>query len=226
MPAPRARPWPWRLLRGLLLGLAALLLALGQWGWEPLVAALGRLARWPPWARLEGRIARLPPRFAAAVFLAPSLLLVPVKLMALWAIERGHPLIGLAVVLLAKAAGTALVGRLFVLTEPQLVQLRWFARALAWWRATQAPSGPVPRASCAIIQVPSRCPSCAHGRPHPRPRSARRRPEPGAATRALAPPAGAAPAAGQRAAPVRRPRRRMVRAGHAHGAPGGRGRGR
>ena len=138
MTAPRVRPWPWRLLRGLLLGLAALLLALGQWGWEPLVAALGRLARWPPWARLEDRIARLPPRAAAAVFLAPSLLLIPVKLMALWAIERGHPAIGLLVVLLAKAAGTALVGRLFVLTEPRLVQLPWFARALGWWRATQA----------------------------------------------------------------------------------------
>jgi len=37
----------------------------------------------------------------------------------------------------AKVLGTALVGRLFVLVEPQLQQFAWFARALAWWRATK-----------------------------------------------------------------------------------------
>ena len=34
--------------------------------------------------------------------------------------------------------GTALVGRIFVLTEPQLMLLPWFARAMGWWRATKA----------------------------------------------------------------------------------------
>ena len=39
--------------------------------------------------------------------------------------------------LLQRLPGTALVGRLFIITEPQLVQFAWFARALAWWRATK-----------------------------------------------------------------------------------------
>jgi hypothetical protein len=33
--------------------------------------------------------------------------------------------------------GTALVGRLFILTEPQLMQFAWFAAALGWWRRTK-----------------------------------------------------------------------------------------
>ena len=33
--------------------------------------------------------------------------------------------------------GTALVGRLFILVESQLMQFAWFARCVAWWRATR-----------------------------------------------------------------------------------------
>ena len=47
-------------------------------------------------------------------------------------------MIGLAVIVAAKLLGTALVGRLFILTEPQLMQIGWFARAIGWWRATKA----------------------------------------------------------------------------------------
>ena len=49
----------------------------------------------------------------------------------------------------AKLVGTAVGGRLFVLLRPQLMRLRYFARATAWWRlvrrrvrhALQASSG-------------------------------------------------------------------------------------
>ena len=51
--------------------------------------------------------------------------------------HQGHAGLGIAVIVLAKLFGTALLGRLFVLTEPQLMQFAWFARALGWWRATQ-----------------------------------------------------------------------------------------
>jgi hypothetical protein len=46
--------------------------------------------------------------------------------------------LGLSVIVAAKVLGTALVGRLFILTEPQLMQIAWFARAMGWWRATKA----------------------------------------------------------------------------------------
>jgi hypothetical protein len=127
----------WRAGRGVLLALAAALLLFEEWGWRPLTAWAARLAQWPPLARLEARIQRLGPRQALALFLLPSLLLLPVKLAALWFIQRGQATLGLAVIVAAKLLGTALVGRLFILTEPQLVRFAWFARALGWWRVTK-----------------------------------------------------------------------------------------
>jgi hypothetical protein len=128
----------WRALRGVLLTLAALVLFIEEWGWRPLTAAAARLAAWPPLARLEALIQRLPPRWALAMFLVPAVLLFPIKLLALWFIHQGRTALGLAVIVVAKLVGTALVGRLFILTEPQLLRYAWFARALVWWRATKA----------------------------------------------------------------------------------------
>jgi hypothetical protein len=127
----------WRALRTLLLMLAALVLAIEEWGWRPLTAWAARLNRWPPVARLEERLRGATPRVALALFLVPATLLFPIKLLALWFIHIGHASLGVVVILVAKALGTALVGRLFILIEPQLMSYAWFARALAWWRATK-----------------------------------------------------------------------------------------
>lgn len=125
---------PWRALRALLLSLAVAVLAFEEWGWRPLVAAGARIAQWPPLARLEQRLRGLPPGWAAACLFGPAVLLFPVKLLALWLIHLGHAVAGIAVIVVAKLLGTALFGRLFVVTEPQLMRLAWFARALGWWR--------------------------------------------------------------------------------------------
>ncbi|MGY4827000.1 hypothetical protein ACVNIS_00330 [Sphaerotilaceae bacterium SBD11-9] len=126
-----------RALRAALLALAAVILFIEEWGWQPLAAAVAWLAQWPPLARLEAGLRRVSPRLALVLFLVPALLLFPVKLLALWLIHLGHTALGLGVIVAAKLLGTALVGRLFVLTEPQLMQFAWFARALGWWRATK-----------------------------------------------------------------------------------------
>lgn len=128
----------WRFVRGVMLAFAAVLLFLEEWGWRPLTAWAARLAQWPPIARLEVRIVGVPSRWALVLFLAPALLLFPVKLLALWLIHKGSAVLGLSVIVAAKLLGTALVGRLFILTEPQLMQIAWFARAMSWWRATKA----------------------------------------------------------------------------------------
>ena len=129
--------WLWRVLRGALLALAAVVLFIEEWGWRPLTAWAARLAQWPPLARLEERIRTLPPRRALAAFLVPAVALFPVKLLALWVIHAGQTALGIAVIVAAKLLGTALVGRLFILTEPQLMQFAWFAAALGWWRRTK-----------------------------------------------------------------------------------------
>ena len=52
----------WRLFRGVMLALAAVVLFLEEWGWRPLTAWAARLAKWPPIARLEARIVRVQSR--------------------------------------------------------------------------------------------------------------------------------------------------------------------
>jgi hypothetical protein len=137
----------WRVLRGLVLGFAALVIFIEEFGWRPLSEWLARLARWPPLERLEARIRRLPPRVAVVVFLVPALVLFPLKILALAFINDGHAMAGLGVIILAKLLGTALVGRLFVLLEPQLRQFGWFVRTLDWWLTTKARVAAAVRAS-------------------------------------------------------------------------------
>lgn len=127
----------WRLARSVLLVLAAVVLAIEEWGWRPLTAWAARLAKWPPIAHLEARIRGVHSRWALVLFLVPALLLFPIKLLALWLIHKGSAALGIGVIVAAKLLGTALVGRLFILTEPQLMQVTWFARAIGWWRETK-----------------------------------------------------------------------------------------
>jgi len=111
----------------------ALLILFEEWGWEPLQAMLGRIARLPPLAWLERRIAALPPYAALGCFVLPALLLLPVKLAALWLIAHGKTGLGLLVIAIAKLVGTAVLARLFALTRPALMRLAWFARWYARW---------------------------------------------------------------------------------------------
>ena len=128
----------WRGLRAVLLGLAAFVLLIEEWGWRPLSQWLARWAHWAPVARLEARIQTLPPYAAMAIFLVPVFTLFPVTLLALWLIHQGSTALGVVVIVLAKLVSTALAGRLFVLTEPKLRQFAWFNSGLNWWHATKA----------------------------------------------------------------------------------------
>ena len=125
------------MVRGVLLVLAAIVLFFEEWGWRPLTTFVAWIARWPPLAALEAAICRTTPHVALGLFLVPAILLVPVKLGALWLIANGHATSGIVTIVAAKLTGTAFVGRLFVLVEPQLMTYAWFARALGWWRATR-----------------------------------------------------------------------------------------
>lgn len=127
----------------------ALVILFEEWGWDSLSRALGRLAALPPVRWLEARIAGLPPYGALAVFLVPSAMLVPVKLAALWFIAHGHAGLGVAVIVLAKLAGTAVLARLFSLTRASLMQLAWFARWHDRWVAFKDELLAVVRASAA-----------------------------------------------------------------------------
>lgn len=111
----------------------ALLLLFEEWGWEYLAAILAWIGRLPGLRWIEGFIRRLPPYQALALFAIPALALLPVKLLALYWLGHGHPMLGVAVIIAAKVGGTALTARLFMLTQPTLMRLPWFARGFTAW---------------------------------------------------------------------------------------------
>jgi hypothetical protein len=122
-------------LRWIFTPFIALLLVFEEWGWEPLAALLARLARLPLWARIERWIAGLPRWGALIVMGAPTLALFPIKLLALYFLGNGQAVIGTTVLVVAKLVGTALLARLFQITQPALMQFAWFAKWYPRWKA-------------------------------------------------------------------------------------------
>jgi hypothetical protein len=128
----------WQLLRGLLRAALAVIILFEEWGWEPISRLMARIGNLPVFRQIEAVIRKLPPYAALGLFLLPTLLLLPIKLLALWLISIGRAKLGVLVIVLAKVIGTAIVARLFALTQPALMQLAWFARLYARWTAWKA----------------------------------------------------------------------------------------
>lgn len=124
-----------KILRKLVVALVGVVLLFEEWGWEPLAAVFARLTRLPLWAWLELKITKLPPGTAVLLFVLPILALLPVKLLALYLLGKGQSSLGLVLLLAAKLVGTAVTARLFHLTQPALMQLRWFASGYVRWKA-------------------------------------------------------------------------------------------
>ena len=132
-----------------LIYVAAILLLFEEWLWNASKRVLARLPLLPFVARVESWISNFSPYAALAIFILPSLLLLPVKILALLSIAHGHPTLGLVIIVSAKVLGTALVARLYTLTQKALLSLPWFVRCrdavlrfkdkmIAQLRATQA----------------------------------------------------------------------------------------
>ena len=109
--------------------LLAIILIFEEWGWKPLSRAMAWLGEFRLVARAEKAVAALPPYGALAAFLGPSLVLFPLKLLALYLIATGHALMAALLFIGAKLVGTAVLARLYMLTAPKLMQIGWFARA-------------------------------------------------------------------------------------------------
>jgi hypothetical protein len=130
-------------------GVGTLVFIVEEWLWDVLKAAMGVLGRLPLLAQLESWISGLPPAGAAIFFVLPTSLALPVKLTALHMIAHGHFLEGGLVILAAKIVATALFARIYVLTQPALMQVRWFvavrALVLRWrdWAYAQIAAHPL-----------------------------------------------------------------------------------
>lgn len=107
--------------------LAAVIILIEDWLWDPLARLAALIGQLPILSSIEGFIAALPAYLALVVFAVPAVLLVPVKLLAFYFIAHGQATLGLCTVVLAKFVGTAMVARIFVLTRPKLLGIKWFA---------------------------------------------------------------------------------------------------
>lgn len=127
----------WDLARGpivfVLQLFAALIVLFEEWGWKPLSQAVAWLARYAPVARIEAWIASLPPYPSLLVFALPTTLLLPLKFVAMWLLANGQMVAATGLFIGAKVVSTALVARLFTLTQPSLMRIVWFARAYKWF---------------------------------------------------------------------------------------------
>ncbi|MFZ3118088.1 MAG: hypothetical protein WA159_07195 [Variovorax sp.] len=122
-----------RLLRGVAALVLVPVLLFEEWGWAPSAALVARLTRLPFWARAESWVRNLPPWGALLAFLLPVLLL-PVKILALFLFSEGHAASGVTVLIVAKLMGTAIVARIFQLVETTLMRIPLFARWYPRWK--------------------------------------------------------------------------------------------
>jgi hypothetical protein len=92
----------------------------------PLMRFFGRFA---PVAWIEDRIRRLPPILALPLFVLPWLIMLPVKLGALWLIAMGKVIHGALLFIGGEAFGVAFLARLYELCRPALHRWPWFVAA-------------------------------------------------------------------------------------------------
>jgi hypothetical protein len=118
-----------RIAKGALAIIAALWIFLEEWLWDGMLAAMSWLGKLPPIRWIETNLAKLPPYAALIAFAIPAAVLLPFKLFAFWLMANGHHLMGVQVFIVAKIIGTALLARIFAITKPALMTIRWFARA-------------------------------------------------------------------------------------------------
>lgn len=106
--------------------LAALVVLFEEFVWDHLTRWAARLARLGWAARLEAWILTLNPYATVALFAVPLLVLLPVKLLALYLLARGRVGSGLLVIVAAKVVSTTVSARLFVIAKPKLMTFTAF----------------------------------------------------------------------------------------------------
>jgi hypothetical protein len=115
-----------RLLAAPFVIIAAVVVLFEEWRWDDLQRIATSIGGLPLFRKIESFIAGLPPYAALATFGVPSVLLIPVKLFALYHIVYGQPIVGLMTFVGARIVGTALVARIFALTQRNLLRIGWF----------------------------------------------------------------------------------------------------
>lgn len=114
-----------RLLTHILLFVAAFVLAFEEWIWDHASALLRRIGQLLPFRWIEGWARRRTPPQALALYVLPVLVVLPLKGVALGVMAHGRVALGFAILFLAKVIGTAVLARLWQMTEAAITTYRW-----------------------------------------------------------------------------------------------------
>jgi hypothetical protein len=116
--------------------LLALIFLIEAWLWdhlEPVVArvvALIPLRAFKAW--LAARVARLSPMMTLLVFIAPLVLLFPLKFIEVWLIANQYWISAIVMIVAGKFIGVGIAAFIFDVTKPKLLQMAWFVRVYEW----------------------------------------------------------------------------------------------
>jgi hypothetical protein len=116
--------------------LLALIFLIEAWLWDHLEPVVARFVAMIPLrafkAWLAARVARLSPMLTLLVFLAPVVLLFPLKFLEVWLIANQYWISAIALIVAGKFVGVGIVAFIFDVTKPKLLQMRWFVRLYEW----------------------------------------------------------------------------------------------
>jgi hypothetical protein len=116
--------------------LLALIFLIEAWLWDHLEPVVARLVAMIPLrafkAFLAEHVARLSPMATLLVFLAPVVLLFPLKFLEVWLIANHYWISAIALIVAGKFIGVGIVAFIFDLTKPKLLQMPWFVRVYEW----------------------------------------------------------------------------------------------
>lgn len=116
--------------------LLALIFLIEAWLWDHLEPVVARIVAMIPLrafkAWLAARVARLSPMLTLLVFLAPVVLLFPLKFLEVWLIANHYWISAVALIVAGKFIGVGIVAFIFDVTRPKLLQMPWFLRVYRW----------------------------------------------------------------------------------------------
>jgi hypothetical protein len=122
--------------------LLALIFLIEAWLWDHLEPIVARVVAWIPLrafkAWLAGHIDTLSPATTLIVFVAPVILLFPLKLAGLWLLANDYWGSAVVVLVLAKFLGLGVAAFIFDVTRPKLLQMAWFQKLHDWVMAMRA----------------------------------------------------------------------------------------
>jgi hypothetical protein len=122
--------------------LLALIFLIEAWLWDHLEPIVARVVAWIPLrafkAWLAERVDTLSPAMTLIVFVAPVILLFPLKLVGLWLLANDYWLSAVVILVFAKFLGLGVAAFVFDVTRPKLLQMAWFEKLYDWVMALRA----------------------------------------------------------------------------------------